>query len=210
MSHRMLIAYELDDGRYYVVYSRWGAIRLAEDDFGPTRPFAGGYLQPIQQLRDRALTDYYTAVASERDPDEPQFKDEDFEDDPESYYSSLRTIASERLDFLDHEGFIVVDDEWNARRYRTIWTNVLPTDTDELYTEYETIGEGILYRSPEPRTDDIDVRASHEKRNEFADRIVAGELSMPEAQSLFREWVRTWDELDPDCVPAFSPYQLCE
>lgn len=215
MAHRALVAYELDDESYYVVFSRWGAIRLEEADFHPSSPFAGGYVRPGRAVLDKALTEYYSKAADGRIISDPpsfdRFDEDDVEDEPRDHFDSLSTVVNERLNFLQHEAFLVVDADWNATRYRTIWTNVWPecVPDGDRYDASETIGEGVLYHTPTPeRTeDDPDASVLREKRQEYEARVENGELPIEETQERFRQWVLDWAALDPNRIPPFSPYR---
>jgi hypothetical protein len=160
MGHRALCAFERGDGTYTCFYSHWGAHKLRlRNDITPDEPLGGDYSEPAFV---NALTAALSNAADESDMELAGKAAEanertDVDPDPVAVGVTLHEAVHEHLDFLHHEAFYVVDQDFDVTAYRTLWFGMkyeveqpndpdvkVRHDEDELPGHHETVGNGAL------------------------------------------------------------------
>jgi len=143
MGHRALIAYERPDSTYNLHYSHWGAMHLRlKRDIAEETPF--GRESPDERLQSvfEELREAETDAELDALLNGLEYPNQPVDIEPWDLGCTLEAIISERLDFLHHEAFYVVDLDFEVTAYRTHWFG-LQYDAS-LVDESPTIGNGAL------------------------------------------------------------------
>ena len=201
MGYRALIAYERSDASYTLHYSHNGALdyRL-KHQLTPETPFGGDH--PTQWAHDHyealqsgaeTTANAYTVDRQSQTPVNP---------DPIAVGVSLDEIHSEYLDFLHHEAFYVVSQDFEVTTYRTRW---LGLEYDSAAVESsETTGNGVLQsvsrRDGEPRHEEYSHGQFQALKDVVGDRVDDGELTPEEARAYMVEKLRAWSREETEVL----------
>jgi len=142
MAHRALVAYERPDGRYNLHYSHEGAyeLRLATDITSET-PFGGKVPSTDQRNRLELMLEVQPDGAG-ISVDSGRYRATPVEMEPNAIALTLDTICAERLYYLTHEAFYVVDREFDVTAYRTF--SFTMDHVAHRTNEGTTVGNGAL------------------------------------------------------------------
>ncbi|WP_276282846.1 DUF6735 family protein [Halorussus caseinilyticus] len=193
MGYRALIAYERPNASHTLHYSHNGALDYqlkhqltSETPFGGDHPtqWAHDHFEALQSSTE-TTADAYAVDRQSQTPVNP---------DPIAVGVSLDEVCSEYLDYLHHEAFYVVSQDFEVTAYRTRWLG-LEYDCETVESS-ETTGNGVLqsvsWRDGEP----VDEEYSHGQfqalKDVIGDRVDDGELTPGEARAYIVEKLRTW------------------
>ncbi|QLH84930.1 DUF6735 family protein [Halosimplex pelagicum] len=202
MGHRALIAYERPDSTYNCHYSHWGAMHLRlKNDIAKETPF--GRERPDERLQ--SLFEELCEAETDSDLDAllngVEYPNQPVDVDPWDIGCTLESIIADRLDFLHHEAFYVVDSDFQVTAYRTHWFG-LQYDS-ALVDESPTIGNGALrtvrWYDGEPVGDGFaqgEFRALKDITGELIDQGVLTRMEAPVyLERKLDEWVGEDQEL---------------
>ncbi|MCU4802417.1 hypothetical protein OB920_18810 [Halobacteria archaeon HArc-gm2] len=194
MAHRALVAYERPDGRYNLHYSHEGAyeLRLATDITAET-PFGGTVPSTDQRNRLELMLEVQPDGAA-ISVDSGRYRATPVEMEPKAIALTLETICAERLYYLTHEAFYVVDREFNITAYRTV--SFAMDHVAHRTNEGTTAGNGALvpvrWNDGEPVGDGVlrgRLRALRSITRDMLDRDVFDE---DEARAYMVKKLRAW------------------
>jgi len=139
VGHRALIAYRRPDGLYNCHYSHWGGLKLRlKHSITSETPFGGEASDSDVQAHFRS-----SLRATEVDQLEPPTAPSAGVDlEPFEVGVTLGSIIEQRLDFLSHEAFYVVEEDFDVTAYRTLWFGL--QHESRTIEEGATIGNGAL------------------------------------------------------------------
>ncbi|MCU4800232.1 hypothetical protein OB920_07605 [Halobacteria archaeon HArc-gm2] len=194
MAHRALVAYERPDGRYNLHYSHEGAyqLRLATDITAET-PFGGTVPSSDQRNRLELMLEVQPDGAA-ISVDSGRYCATPVEMEPKGIALTLETICAERLYYLTHEAFYVVDREFDITAYRTF--SFAMDHVAHRTSEGTTVGNGALvpvrWNDGEPVGDGVlrgRLRALRSITRDMLDRDVFDEN---EARTYMIEKLQAW------------------
>ena len=143
MGHRALIAYERPDGLYNCHYSHWGGLHLRlKREISPKTPFGGDddseWAQAVftQLLEDAPDPDFEGYCTTEKRLTTT------VDLVPRARALPLEEIITEQLDYLHHEAFYVVDQNFQVTAFRTLWFGL--HYEAKTVDDSPTIGNGAL------------------------------------------------------------------
>jgi len=208
MGHRALIAYERPDGLYNCHYSHWGALHLRlKKEITHETPFGGPdvnteaahelFVQLIEDAPDPAL-----------DSLDVEGLDTTVDPVPFARGLSLEEVITEKLDFLHHEAFYVVDTDIEVTAYRTLWFGLQYESA--TVEEGATIGNGALrtvrWYDGEPVGDGYVLGEFHSLKAVVADLIDRGVFTHEEGIEYMKDRLRAWAG-DREAVLVRTPYE---
>src|SRR6056297_2092423 len=201
MGYRALIAYERPNASYTLHSSHNGALdyRL-KHQLTPETPF--GYDQPSEWAHDqyealqsstKTTADAYAVNRQSQTPVNP---------DPIAVGVPLDEIHSEYLDYLHHEAFYVVAEDFEVTAYRTRWLG-LEYDSETVESS-ETTGNGVLqsvsWRDGEPRHEEYSHGQFQALKDVVGDRVDDGEFTLAEARAYIVEKLRAWSREEVEVI----------
>ncbi len=201
MGYRALIAYERPDALYTLHYSHNGALDYQlKHQLTPETPFGGDH--PTQWTHDHfealqssteTTADAYAVDRQSQTPVNP---------DPIAVGVSLDEVYSEYLDFLHHEAFYGVSQDFEVTAYRTRWLG-LEYDCEAVESS-ETTGNGVLqsvsWQDGEPRHEEYSHGQFQALKDVVGDRVDDGEFALREARSYIVEKLRAWSREEVEVI----------
>lgn len=143
MGHRALIAYERPDSTYNLHYSHWGAQNLRlKTAITEATPFGGDDRDGMLQTIHRRLHEATSGRAVGRILKTHEFRSRQVDIEPWALGHTIDEIIEDHLDFLHHEAFYVVDNDFQVTAYRTHWFG-LQYDCHTV-DDAPTVGNGAL------------------------------------------------------------------
>ena len=197
MGHRALVAYERPDGSYNLHYSHWGACNLRlKHDITPETPFGGDRAEETHQLLCRTLRTSTDEQAVSRYVRKANLLASMVNHDPMAIGLTKDEIVTEYLDFLHHEAFFEVAQDFEVTAYRTHWFGL--TYDCETVTDAPTVGNGALrtvrWVDCEPVGDGAVRGEFRALKDVVGDMVDRGVFTPDEAQQYLQrklgEWVR--------------------
>jgi hypothetical protein len=139
VGHRALIAYRRPDELYNCHYSHWGGLKLRlKQSVTSETPFGG-------EASDSDVQAYFRSSlrATENEQFEPPTAPSAGVDlAPFEVGVTLDSILSQQLNFLSHEAFYVVEEDFDVTAYRTLWFGL--QHESRTIEEGATMGNGAL------------------------------------------------------------------
>ena len=204
MGYRALVAYERPDASHTLHYSHNGALDYQlKHQLTPETPFGGD--QPSEWAHDQ-----YEALQSSTETTADAYAVDRqlrtrVNPDPIAVGVSLDEIHLEYLDFLHHEAFYVVSQDFEVAAYRTRWLG-LEYDCEAVESS-ETTGNGVLqsvsWRDGEPLHEEYSHGQFRALKDVVGDRVDDGEFTLPEARAYIVEKLRAWS---PDETAVIGPH----
>ena len=193
MGTRALVAYERPDASYTLHYSHNGACNYrlkhrltAETPFGGDKP-TPSHREHLEELLVRTDTPENSRSVDRLSltPVNPE---------PIAVAVSLNEIQSAYLDFLHHEAFYVVSQDFKVTAYRTLW---LGLEYDyEAVDASATTGNGVLqsvtWADGEPAHDEYVHGQFQALKDIVGDRVDDDEFTPGEARAYIIEKLRAW------------------
>jgi len=201
MGNRALVAYERPDASYTLNYSHNGASNYhlkhrltTETPFGGDKP-SSSHREHLEEL-----------LASTDTPEDSRSVDRlsstPVNPEPIAVAVSLDDIQSEYLDFLHHEVFYVVSQDFEVTTYRTLWLGLeYDCETvDASPTTRNGVLQSVTWANGEPVHDEYVHGQFQALKDIVGDRIDDDDLIPEEARTYMIEKLRAWSDRETELL----------